>query len=256
MSFFNKVFASVGIGAAKVDTRLHDVNVRAGEEVQGIVAVSGGKTDQEIAEIYLSVMTEYIKEADDRKYTQSSAVTKVKINEPFVIMANEHKEIPFRFKLPYDTPITYGQSKIWIHTGLDIKNAVDPTDQDAIHVHPNPIQQKLLDELGALGFQLRKAQNEAAPARLRRRLPFVQEFEFYPYSGPFRGKLDELEIVFTDVAENRAEMVMEIDRKARGLSGLFSEMLETDETSVRLAVTSQDFPNVKTMLTQTIQRFS
>ncbi|KZZ84274.1 MULTISPECIES: sporulation protein [Bacillaceae] len=256
MSFFNKVFASVGIGAAKVDTRLHDVNVRAGEDVQGIVAIKGGKTEQEIAEIYLSVMTNYVKESDDKKYTQTAVISKVKINEPFVIMPDEHKEIPFRFVLPSDTPVTYGQSKIWIHTGLEIKNAVDPTDQDAIHVHPGALQQKIFDTLGELGFQLRNAENEAASARLRRRLPFVQEFEFFPYQGPFRGKLDELDVVFTDVTDERVEMVLEIDRKARGLSGLFSEMLETDETAVRMSVTKHDLPQLTGILKQTIQRFS
>ncbi|AZB43205.1 sporulation protein SpoOM [Bacillus sp. FJAT-42376] len=256
MSFFNKVFASVGIGAAKVDTRLHDVNVRAGEEVQGIVAIKGGKTNQEIAEIYLSVMTAYVKEADDKKYTQTAVIAKVKINEPFVITPDEHKEIPFRFVLPEDTPVTYGKSKIWIHTGLDIKNAVDPSDQDALHVHPGPVQQEVFNALGELGFQLRNAENEAAPARLRKRLPFVQEFEFYPYQGPFQGKLDELEVVFTEVSNERAELVMEIDRRAKGLSGLFSEMLEMDETSVRLSVSKQDLPQLRQILLQTIQKFS
>lgn len=246
----------MGIGSAKADTRLLDVNVRAGEEVKGIVGVTGGKTEQEISEIYLSVMTVYVKEADDKKYSQQAEIAKIKINEPFVIMPNEHKEIPFNFLLPEDTPVTYGQSKVWIHTGLDIKNAVDPSDQDAIHVHPGRLQQELFNALGELGFQMRKAENEAAPATLSKRLPFVQEFEFYPYEGPFRGKLDELEIVFTNIRKDRAELVMEIDRKAKGFSGLFSEMLEMDETAVRLSITDRDLPQLKAQLQQIIQRYS
>ena len=54
MSFFNKVFASVGIGAAKVDTKLEKDRVMPGEEVRGIVEIRGGNTEQNIDDIYLS----------------------------------------------------------------------------------------------------------------------------------------------------------------------------------------------------------
>ena len=43
-----------------------------------------------------------------------------------MIPANENREIPFSFQLPYETPLTYGKSKVWIKTGMDIKNALDP----------------------------------------------------------------------------------------------------------------------------------
>ncbi|NQD67677.1 sporulation protein, partial [Bacillus haikouensis] len=46
MSFFNKVFASFGIGAATVDTKLEKSSYKAGETANGVVEIRGGSTSQ------------------------------------------------------------------------------------------------------------------------------------------------------------------------------------------------------------------
>jgi len=43
MSFFNKVLASVGIGAATVDTKLERDVVMPGEEIKGVVEILNRK---------------------------------------------------------------------------------------------------------------------------------------------------------------------------------------------------------------------
>ena len=48
MSAFNKVLASVGIGAATVDTKLESEQVVPGEEVQGIVEIQGGNVNNKL----------------------------------------------------------------------------------------------------------------------------------------------------------------------------------------------------------------
>ncbi|MNH31651.1 Sporulation-control protein spo0M [compost metagenome] len=63
-------------------------------------------------------------------------------------------------------------------------------------------------------------------------MPFVQEFEFVPVSQ-FRGQLDELEIIFYP-DDNGVELLLQIDRKSRGLAGLFSEAMDTDERFVSM----------------------
>lgn len=47
------------------------------------------------------------------------------------------KEIDFQFLLPVHTPPTIGKTKVWIQTGLDVPNAVDPKDRDYINVEPH-----------------------------------------------------------------------------------------------------------------------
>jgi sporulation-control protein len=256
MSFFNKVFASVGIGSAKVDTKLERDTIAAGEEVRGVVVIQGGNIEQSIDAIYLTLNTTYIKESDDRKYTKTGQIDKFKLTEPFRIQSNERKEIPISFRLPSDTPLTLGRTKVWVSTGLDIKNAVDPTDKDFLRVVPNRLMDSIFNSVSNLGFRLREAECEEAPYRLRRRLPFVQEFEFVPVSGMFRGRLDELELVFFPTSNDELEIMMQVDRRARGLGGLFAEALEMDETNVRIRVTSADIPTMQQKLQSVISQYS
>lgn len=256
MSFFNKVFASVGIGSAAVDTKLEKDTYMPGETVQGVVEIRGGKVDQQVDEIYLTLNTTYLRESDDRKYTVTAAIDRFRLTTPFTIRANERKEIPFTFQLPYDTPLTIGRSKVWVATGLDIKGGVDPSDQDQIRVVPNPLMSAVFNAIDNLGFRIREADCEEAPRRLRGRLPFVQEFEFVPTSGSFRGRLDELEVVFFPSGNGALDIMFQVDRKARGLSGLFSEAMGTDETNVRISVTNADIPYVAQKIQTVIQRYS
>lgn len=255
MSLFNKVFASVGIGAAKVDTKLEKDRVMPGEEVRGIVEILGGNTDQNIDDIYLSLHTTYIKEADDRKYTATAQIDRFKLTQSFIIKENEKKEIPFSFRLPLEMPLSMGRSKVWVSTGLDIKNAVDPSDKDYLTVVPNQLMHGVFNAISNLGFRLREAECEQAPRHLRRNMPFVQEFEFVPASGPFRGRLDELEVIFYPNSENEIELLMQVDRRARGLGSFLSEAMGMDETYVRMNIHASDLPSLKQTFQNMIERY-
>lgn len=245
MSFFNKVLASIGVGGAKVDTKLEKSEYTAGETMQGVVEIIGGSIEQQIDAIYLTVNTTYIREANDRKYTDVAAIQKYKVTEPFTIAANEKKVIPFSMNLPVDTPITYGSTRVWVSTGLDIKNSVDPTDKDYITVRPTRLAGHILEAVEQLGFKIRKVECEKASYKLGSRYPFVQEFEFAPTNGVYRAQLDELEILFLSQSAQSAEILMQVDRRARGLGGLLAEALEMDEKFVRITINSQDIPTIK-----------
>ena len=254
MSFIQRMLSSVGIGAASVDTILSTDTFTQGEMMNGTVIVRGGNVEQKIDEIYLSVKTIYKSKSDDVKSTGDLA--KYKLATGFVIGPNETKELPFSFRLPYHTPITtMGRTRIWLETGLDIKSALDPSDQDSIRVAPSRLLQALLQATEQLGFRIRQVEVEAAPYHMSGVSPIVQQFEYVPYSGEFRGKLDEFEIV-PIVEEHQVTVFMEIDRRARDLGGLFAEMLDVDETRVRLTYTEQDLPNLSHMLYQQLSQYS
>lgn len=153
-------------------------------------------------------------------------------------------------------PLSIGSSKVWVTTGLDIKGGVDPSDKDYLKVVPNPLMTAVFNAVENLGFRIGEADCEEAPRRLRSRLPFVQEFEFVPTSGPFRGRLDELEIVFFPSGNGGLDIMFQVDRKARGLAGLFSEALGTDETNVRLSVSNADIPYIQQKIQNVIGRYS
>lgn len=253
MSFFNKVLASVGIGSAKVDTKLETDIVTPGGQIKGVVDILGGNTAQQIDDIYLILKTKYVKESNDKKYHVTGVIDQFRLVGSLVLGKNERKTIPFSFQLPLDTPISMGRTQVWIETGLDIKNSVDPTDKDYVRVVPNEMMESVFLAVNNLGFRLREAECEQAPYRIRRRLPFIQEFEFVPSSGPFRGRLDELEITFFPKSTEEIEILMQVDRRVRGLSSLFSEALNLDESNIRFTVRRSELSMIQQKIQSIIQ---
>jgi sporulation-control protein len=251
---FKKLLSSIGIGAARVDAKLSKSRYAPGEMLEGIVDVHGGNVEQQIDEIYLALMSTYIREVDDKKYEEKIVLKKYKVMDSFTIYPNETKTISFQFILPYDIPVTKGKTKVWIQTGLDIKMAMDPQDRDYLQIQPHPLVAAFLKAVSSLGFRLREVQCEEAPRYLRKRLPFVQEFEFKPTRGPFAGRLDELEAIFF-VSEHQVEVILEIDRKARGLRGLLAESLNMDETLIRITYNANDIPSLPKLLANTINQY-
>jgi len=256
MSFFNKVLASVGIGAATVDTKLERDQVVPGEEIQGIIEIHGGNVEQQIGDIFLALNTQYIKETDNSKHYVTATIERIQLASAFSLAASERKEIPFSFQLPLDTPVTVGKTKVWVTTGLDIKNAVDPSDKDFLNVKPNHLLDGVLNSISSLGFRLREVECEQASYRLRGRLPFIQEFEFVPTSGAFRGHLDELELVFLPSSAFSADLRFQIDRKARGLGGFLSEAMEMDETNITASISTSDLPTLPQKIKSLLEKYS
>ncbi|MED2974780.1 sporulation protein [Fictibacillus sp. B-59209] len=257
MSFMNKMLASVGIGAATIDTILTKNRFIPGEEVSGTVQITGGKAAQPIGSISIFLMTEYIRESDDKKYREQSAVARHRVSDSLIIQPGEMKKIPFSFRIPFDVPLSIGHTPVWLKTGADIKNAVDPSDKDYITVNPGPLVRRAMEAIEGLDFVLRQTTCEAASRYISGRLPFIQEFEYVP-TGMFRGKLDELEAVFLSDGSS-LEIILEIDKKARGLFGMLEEAMDMDEKHVRLAFTErelQDTSILSSKITAAIQRFA
>lgn len=251
---FKKVLASVGIGSAKVDTQLDNNALVPGELVRGKSVIIGGNAEQTIDRINLFVMTEVIREKNDRKVHEKIIVDSVSVGNSFTIKAGEKKEIEFQFKLPIHTPPTIGKTRVWIQTGLDVPNAVDPKDRDFIKVNQHAYMKTILSALtDVLGFQLRKVEMEYS-----KRYRFVQEFEFKPRSE-FRRDLDELEVMFF-MKENEVELLLQIDRRVKGLGSLLSEALEMDESFVRVRFSNHDLDQgpayIAEVLKSTISKYS
>ncbi len=239
MSFFGRILAKVGIGSAAVDTVLEKSAYAPGDEVRGIVRIEGGAIEQRIEGIVLAVMTQYVRESNDAKIHRNAEIARVRVTEPMTLEPNSRHEVPFSFTLPYKTPLSIGRTPVWIKTSADIASAVDPTDEDRIHVMPSPGQKVVLEAVESLGFRLRQTETVYAP-RLGRSVPFVQELEWVPTGGRFRGKLDELELMFLGDSADGAELLLQIDRKATSLLGLFAEATDTDESFVRVSLSGGD----------------
>jgi sporulation-control protein len=237
MSFFKKMMAKVGIGNIDIDTQFHTDAFVPGELVEGVIIAKGGSVEQKVDKIYFQIMTEYRKPSPidnepNRMVTETVVIANILLGESFVFEPGESIEIPFQFVLPHETPISIGVSKIWIRTGMDIDNAVDPSDRDNIEVLAHPHTSAIFEALEELGFYLHKAENEYFPQH-NYHLPFIQNFEFVPYkNSEYSRSVEELELVFYP-DNNGVKILMEFDRKARGFSGLLAEMMDMDESHHR-----------------------
>lgn len=232
---FKKILSSIGIGAAKVDTRLNESHCTPGGELTGVVHIEGGSVEQSVDSIYLFFNTLYKHEVNDKSTYSTFTIEKILLNEaPFMIGPGEVKEIPFTVNVPFNTPLSVSQSKSWIETGLDIAQAVDPKDEDAITVQPNAAQQVILDAMDELGFRLKKADTEMLPARHRSgRLPIAQELEYSANGSRFGRQLDEVEVVILQ-DEGSIELLIQVDRSVHDLGSLFADLTGTDESTHRV----------------------
>ncbi|SMO75731.1 sporulation protein [Melghirimyces algeriensis] len=232
MSFFNKALASLGIGNAKVDTRLKQIQYRQGDLIEGEVFVQGGQVEQTVDEIYLYLVILYHQDNSQQEYVMEE----YRLSEVFTIGPRETKVIPFEFSLPYDTPVTTGGCPVFLKTGLDISMAVDPDDTDGIEVLPHPLLETVLQVVERIGFQLTEIDFEFE--NFYSRHPFIQVFNFKPV-GDLRNSLDGLDLMFY-IGERRLEAIFQVDRKATDLMSSLEEALELDRKTFRLSISEED----------------
>ena len=263
MSFFKRMLSKAGIGAATVETELFNTVFIPGEEVKGVVHITGGNVAQDIDTVYLIIKSTYEdeievetdgEEEEEMEVTRVAELMHLPLCSPFTIEPGEKATFELAFTLPLDTPATLGKTSSWVETGLDIKMAVDPGDRDPITVAPHPLAQHILESMSHLGFHLTEVTCEPAPRALEMRLPFVQEFEFKPVQGTFKNRLDEVELVFKPFPE-ALQVFMEVDRRAKGVFGHLSEMLGTDESMVSFHISHQNLPRLTEKLNDIIEEY-
>lgn len=232
-----KALATLGIGGASVDAVLESATSVPGGTLRGRITLHGGRVEQEIRSIEVAVETDYVDEDGDFSTTRTHALGAHRIPGPIRVAPGGRQEIPFAVEVPWGAPLTLGTQRSWMATRLDVEGAVDPRDRDELRILPTPLQARLLDAMQELGFRLRAARNERS--RLGRGLPFVQEIEMRAAVGPFRGRLDEVDVIAWP-GPGSLDVVLEVDRRARGLGSLLAELAELDESRVRVAFTDAD----------------
>ena len=215
MSFLGKMLASVGIGAARVDTQLEQDTVRLGEQLRGRVVIEGGKTAQRVEYVALHVMTRV---KHDEHY-QNEAALEFRLGGPIEVGSGSRQELPFDITVPYHAPLTMPGTDLWLETGASV-SGMDPTDQDRLVIRPNAPVEALLSGADRLGLRLRRSDMQRAHGWGH---GLVQELEFHP---PHGLGTSEVEMILLPQAD-RVEVILEVDRRARGVASLFTSEFET-----------------------------
>ncbi|GGE08974.1 sporulation-control protein spo0M [Marinithermofilum abyssi] len=238
MTPFANVLARIGVGSAKVDTRLEQKVYHQGEMVRGEVVVNGGSIAQNIKDIYMFLVVEVNDHGEFKHFTWD----KFRLAKSFRIGAGETRRIDFEFRLPFDLPISGKVFQTYLQTGLDISHAKDPKDSDRIIVKLHPKAHAIVEAIKKLGFLWTTRDNESSE-RYGSHRPFVMEYEFKPV-GSFNERIDELEVAFIEY-EGDLGAAMIIDRKQIGLTetpGLGDHLIRfgvTDEEMKRSSLLAE-----------------
>ncbi|MGL6316763.1 sporulation protein [Vibrio sp. WXL103] len=247
MSFLKRTLASFGIGSAKVDTILQQNVLYPGQPVALKIYVYGGRSEQEIDNIDVNLCCQYmVEEPIQRTGEGGDSLRTHRVKLPYVL---GHWQLPYAFTIhpgetrefdvsidvPWNTPITVGDSKVWLETGLDISHAIDPTDKDILTVRPDPLTEGVFAALEAQGMRIRQVECEETKGFS---LPFVQEFEFVPTTGPYHGRWRELEIV-AHRSHDELELWLEVDRNKTGVQGMMASLLGGGKLQRHMVLSSQ-----------------
>lgn len=181
-----------GIGSATIDLIPEKTTVRPGDEVNAHLEIEGGRSTQTVEDIEIALVTSYQVERGDDPVTTHYVLWETEFKDGFTVEAGVDRTLDVPpIQVPSTTPVTLGESEVWIQSGLDIDWAVDPSDEDQLEVQPPPRLQAVLDAMDQLGFGLRTVTNEETDNRLAS-LPFFQHFAFRGGAGDLAGKLDDL----------------------------------------------------------------
>ncbi|BCB03875.1 sporulation protein [Bacillus sp. KH172YL63] len=131
----NKFLSSIGIGHVKVDTIVHTPEISSGDRIIGEVVLKGGMADQPINEIELLLLHKYEEDKKDSDFSyHEKELDTISIDHIGTILSGEEKRFNFEFPTKMDHPKTTDTDQTILRTRVDIPQAVDPTDEDSIHV--------------------------------------------------------------------------------------------------------------------------
>jgi sporulation-control protein len=224
----------LGVGGAEIDAVLDGAQVEPGGAISGTLNIRGGEAGKTASRAVIEVVARVARKmGDDDDHQVDEAIAGLQIPGP-IELGREHA-LPFRIDVPLHTPVTSigGRNFVWLRSGLDVPWAIDPGDTDGLEVFPNRAQANVLHAMESLGFRLAKVDIEPRSSWFGRK--WVQEFEFRPtHRGQFR--FDEVEIVFEAQHGSHVELLIQLDRSARGLGGLLMELTDTDESWVHAQI--------------------
>jgi len=230
---FKSFMRVLGVGGPTIDAVLDTDKVTPGGIVTGTLHVRGGEQGRTATRAVIDVVARVKRKHGDDEYDSDESIAGHEIMGP--IPLGGESSSPFRIELPAHTPVTSlgGRNFVWVRSNLDIPMQIDPADTDKLDVYPTQAQINVLEAMNQLGFHLHKVDIDPRSSWFGR--SWVQEFEFRP-SGHHRTRFDEVELVFEQLHGSHVELLMQLDRRARGIGGFLAEMTGTDESWVRVAL--------------------
>lgn len=220
---FKKMLGAFGVGGPSVDTVLSNPSTRPGLMLGGQVNLTGGSHDVEIDHITVGLVTRVEIDGAEEEYDALVEFHRVQVAGGLHLREGQQLSLPFQVAMPWETPVTdlYGQHlhgmTMGLRTEVAIRGAIDKGDLDPVYVHPLPVQERILEAFGRLGFGFKGADLERGHiSGLHQSLPFYQEIEYYAAAQYAHG-VNEVELTFV-ANEHGVDVVLEFDKRG----GLFT----------------------------------
>lgn len=215
---FKALKNSLGLNTLKLETTLINPTVEVGSLLRGVVNIYGTDSPKTINHVTLSLCTIAEKDGDNGDTRHTHTLGQVRLSGHTVLPAHETLTLPFELSLSPETPITelpchYNETRLWIHTDVDVASTLDSSDKDYIRTTPTPVMSRFIEAMSRVGFVMQKADVELGYLNTpygRSSFGCYQELE---YGGRGFG-LNSVEVSFLPVG-NVTHVVLEIDRAFR-----------------------------------------
>ncbi len=152
MGILGNLGASLGIGAMSVRITAPS-RICAGETIEGVIQISGGKVDQQASGLSVALQLCWETEDDEgRKQTRHSTLIEQRLAFSLLVAADSLHEIAFSLTLPAALAVAPKDHWHAVSASVDIPSAIDAGGASTIRVYParpmGALLQALTDELG------------------------------------------------------------------------------------------------------------
>jgi len=191
--------STFSIDDTRVETNFPSDTVRPAEDVDLELAIEAGDASGQLQGIKFGIAATFVGEKrnpySDHAPPEYGEVVEdldeVEILESVEYDPEETLTRSATVTIPPRTPLTRGDVRVSVQTGLAINWSVEPENPTDLTVEPTSRMGNVMEALEELGFVYR--QMDCSRDRYR---GFRQELEFEPTAGPFLGAMDELQIFF------------------------------------------------------------
>lgn len=141
---FEKLLSVIGVGGATIETKINNQYFEAGKMVKGEIIIKGGKVEQIISKIHIELNTNYHRDEPSSELNELDITLNEKdILYNFEIKPGDLRTFPFELMVPYGTPISFGQQRIKLITGINVEKAPDPKSKEEIKIGNRLIERTL-----------------------------------------------------------------------------------------------------------------
>lgn len=178
----------------KVSTFINSKELYPGEYIDGICRVKGGELNKKLHNIVIYIKTSYIKEKNAKIEKKKIVIQKKSINLDKSVKEVSLIDIPFKFKLNNQSPVSIHKSHIWIKTCLNLDYTTQSEEKYYIDILPPKYMENIIFAIEKIGFNLVEVENKYAEDK-NNNLPFIQYFKFDKVNKDYKNK-EKLKVHF------------------------------------------------------------